>query len=60
MLGHIKHEVLIGPKTGDYTIGERVDYAIDKGLITRSESGNFKITPKGDDFLNGKVRWEEL
>jgi len=60
MLESIRQTNSVGPKLGDYELGARVTFALDHGLIERSEHGNFIITPKGTDLLNGKLPWEEL
>lgn len=60
MIAHIKHQKLIGPNTDDHPIAERVEYALDKGLITHLRDGNFKITAKGEDLLNGSLPWTAL
>lgn len=60
MLQYIRNDKFLGPKTGDYSIGERVVYALDKGLIARSATGNFMITEKGSELLDQKLNWESL
>jgi hypothetical protein len=60
MLQHIRNDKYLGPKTGDYTVGDRVIYALDKGLIIRSDTGNFTITEKGSELLDKKLSWEAL
>ncbi len=34
---------------------EAVNYSIEEGLIIRTLLGNFKLSEKGEDFLNGKL-----
>jgi hypothetical protein len=60
MLYYIKNQRFLGPKTGDYPVGDRVRFAIEKGLITRSHTGNFIITEKGSALLDQKLSWETL
>ncbi|MBS1531127.1 MAG: hypothetical protein JSU01_12530 [Bacteroidetes bacterium] len=60
MLHHIRDDKYLGPKTDDYPIGERITYALEKGLICRSERGNFIVTEKGLGLLEEKVEWENL
>jgi len=60
MLQHIRNERFLGPKTDTYPIGERVSYALEKGLIGRSDKGNFIVTDRGLALLEEKVRWESL
>jgi len=57
---NIRNDKYLGPKTGDYPIGERVAYALEKGLIIRSDTGSFIITGKGAELLDGKLGWESL
>ncbi|MGZ3891015.1 MAG: hypothetical protein ACXVIY_05495 [Mucilaginibacter sp.] len=37
---------------------EAVDYCIQKGLLERTLLVNFKLSQKGEDFLNGIIRFE--
>jgi len=60
MLQSIRKNNMLGPKTGDFEIGIRIQFAIDKGLIKRSKDGNFLITEKGTDLLDGKLNWEDV
>lgn len=60
MLQYIRNDKYLGPKTGDYAVGDRVIYALDKGLIMRSDTGNFVITNKGSELLDQKLNWESL
>jgi len=60
MLESVKNTHLIGAKYGDYEIGERVNFAINNNLVTRTETGTFLITEKGNDLLEGKLKWTEL
>ena len=60
MLTSVKETASIGPKVGPFNLGERIDFAINKGLLKRSAIGNFAITPKGEDLLAGKIDWEKL
>lgn len=60
MLQHIRDNQYLGPKTDNFPIGERVIYALDKGLIDRSINGNFIVTEKGAELLEEKVNWESL
>ena len=34
---------------------EAVTYSVDQALLERTPQGNFKLSPKGEDFLNGKI-----
>ena len=60
MLQHIRDKQFLGPKTGDYPVGDRVVYALEKDLIKRSDNGNFMITEKGSELLDEKLNWESL
>ena len=60
MLHYIRSDKFLGPKTGDYPIGERVIYALEKGLLMRSATGNFILTEKGLALLDGRLSWENL
>lgn len=60
MLQNIRNDKYIGPITGSHRIGDRVIYALDKGLITRSDTGSFIITAKGAELLEEKLNWESL
>ena len=60
MLQHISTNKFLGPKIGDYPVGDRVIYALEKGLIARSNTGNFMITEKGSELLEDKLSWEAL
>ncbi|HTI59249.1 hypothetical protein [Mucilaginibacter sp.] len=60
MLESIKATGFVGPKEGRFTIGERVDFALGKGLIVRSDDGNFELTDKGAELLDGVINWEDL
>jgi predicted transcriptional regulator len=60
MLHNIQNNGFVGPKTGNYPVGDRVRFALEKGLIVRSATGNFILTEKGLDLLEEKVRWESL
>jgi hypothetical protein len=35
-------------------------YSIEKGLVERTGLGNFKLSPKGEDLLNGNLDWNML
>jgi len=60
MLESIKETHSVGAKQGNYEIGDRINFAIDNHLITRTETGTFLITEKGNDLLEGKLKWTEL
>jgi predicted transcriptional regulator len=60
MLDNIKKSGLIGPKKGNYAIGARVDFALQKELIKRLETGGFAITEKGNNLLENKTSWDSL
>ncbi|HEX3383703.1 MAG TPA: hypothetical protein VHS53_00875 [Mucilaginibacter sp.] len=60
MLQHIRDNKYLGPKTDDSPIGELVAYALEKGLIGRSDIGNLILTGKGFDLLEEKVSWENI
>ena len=60
MLRNIRDNKYLGPKTDDSPIGDLVAYALDKGLIERSERGNFIVTEKGCDLLEERLSWESL
>jgi len=60
MLESIRKEHMLGPKTDPGEIGERIDFAIGHGLIVRTFKGNFSITNKGLDLLEGKLSWDDI
>jgi hypothetical protein len=60
MLDNIKKSGLIGPKTGNYPIGQRVDFALQKELIDRLEDGSFTLTEKGIHLLEDVTTWDRL
>lgn len=60
MLRNIRDARFLGPITGDYSVGDRINYALEKGLIERSSTGNFIITDKGLGLLEERVSWENL
>ncbi|MFI5160777.1 MAG: hypothetical protein ACHQHN_05840 [Sphingobacteriales bacterium] len=60
MLYNIKRSGLIGPKADNYTIGQRVDFALQKELIKRLSNGSFTITEKGNSLLEDKTSWDSL
>jgi len=50
LLKNVKAKANVGAATV-----EAVDYCIQKGLLERTRLGNFKLSKKGEDLLNGKV-----
>jgi hypothetical protein len=60
MLDNIKKSGRLGPKTGSYTVGERVGFALDKELIKRLDTGSFIVTEKGNNLLENKISWDSL
>jgi len=34
---------------------EAINYSVEQALLERTPLGNFKLSPKGEDFLNGKI-----
>jgi len=61
MLQSVRKNNMLGPKIGDdLEIGAHVDFALSYGLIKRAHNGNFVITIKGLDLLDGKLSWESL
>jgi len=60
LLDSVKKTNSVGPKIGNHNIGERVIYAMDKELIDRTNDGNFVVTKKGEDLLNGKLEWDDI
>ena len=60
MLRNVKQTASIGPEPRKYKLGERVIFALDHGLLERSDIGNFMVTPKGEDLLAGNLDWENL
>ena len=48
LLNNIKDKKNVG-----VTNLEAIDFAIANGLLGRNEMGNFKLSPKGEDVLNG-------
>jgi hypothetical protein len=60
MLQSIRKDNMLGT-TGSYPdIGDYIDFALNNDLIIRTFKGNFSITNKGIDMLEGKMSWEEL
>ena len=49
LLQNIKIKKYVGAASID-----AITYSIEKGLIERTESGNFKLSQKGEDLLNGE------
>jgi hypothetical protein len=60
MLNEIRETNYLGPKSGQYPIGDRVTYALDKGLIVRTDNGNLQLSEKGAAFLDDILTWEIL
>lgn len=60
MLKSIRETSLVGAKYGNHEIGDRVDFAFSKDLIRRLETGSFALTQKGDDLLDGKIKWKDI
>ena len=60
MLDNIKKSGLLGPQTSNYTLGTRVDFALQKKLIKRLETGSFIVTEKGNNLLENKTTWDSL
>ena len=60
MLDNIKRSGRLGPGTGNYMVGERVDFALGKQLIKRMDTGSFIITEKGNNLLENKMGWDSL
>jgi hypothetical protein len=50
LLQNIKVKTYVG--TAGY---DAISYSIEKGLIERTAAGNFKLSQKGEDVLNGKI-----
>ncbi len=47
----IDQQGLLGVNRSDDDIFDTVIYVLDKGLVTRSQTGNFALTKKGYEFL---------
>jgi hypothetical protein len=60
MLENIKKSGLLGPKASNDTIGARVDFALQKKLIKRLDTGSFIVTEKGNNLLENKSSWDSL
>jgi hypothetical protein len=60
MLNNIKNTNSIGALRDSYEIGERINFAINKNLITRLDTGSLRITEKGIDLLENKISWEDI
>jgi|GEM_PF-2380277 len=39
---------------------DALTFAIEKGLVERTEIGNLILSDRGLAFLNGSVKWEDL
>ena len=39
---------------------DTVRFAIEKELLKRTGTGNFMLTDKGLDLLNGNIKWENI
>jgi hypothetical protein len=50
LLQNVKSNELAG-----CTSFEAISYSVDQALLERTTQGNFKLSPKGEDFLNGKI-----
>ncbi|MGZ3891014.1 MAG: hypothetical protein ACXVIY_05500 [Mucilaginibacter sp.] len=55
LLQNVKTNELAG-----WTSFEAVNYSVDQALLERTTQGNFKLSPKGEDFLNGKIILDPL
>ncbi len=52
LLDNIKTQKSIGRVAFD-----TVSFALEEGLIDRTEEGNFKVSKKGEDYINGEVSY---
>ena len=52
LLDNIKTQRLIGRVEL-----ETVCFALEEGLINRTEEGNFKVTQKGEDYITNRVNY---
>jgi hypothetical protein len=55
LLRTIKDKVYVG-----VTKFEVIDFTTHEGLLERTEVGNFSLTAKGQDLLNGKISLDGL
>lgn len=60
MLQSIRKDHMLGPATGAYEIIDQIDFALQHALISRTYKGNFAITNRGIDLLEGKLSWDDL
>jgi len=52
LLGNIKTRKLIGRVELD-----TVSFALEEGLISRTEEGNFKVSQKGEDYIASQLNY---
>ena len=52
LLDNIKTQKLIGRVAFD-----TVSFALEQGLIDRTEEGNFKVSQKGEDFITNEINY---
>jgi hypothetical protein len=60
ILQNIRETNYIGPIANECDFGEHVNYALNKGLIERTNTGNFLLSIKGVQLLGGMLEWRDL
>ena len=60
MLHTVKDTASIGPNYGEHHPGEHMVFALDHGLLKRSDIGNLMLSPKAEELLSGNLDWETL
>jgi hypothetical protein len=55
LLQNIKVKTYVGASGID-----AIAFSIEKGLIERTELGNFKLSQKGEDLLNGDLDYKTI
>ena len=57
ILQNIKETNYIGPIAFVYDLGEHINYGLAKGLMERTNTGNFLLSAKGSKLLDGRIDW---
>lgn len=57
ILKNIRDTNYIGPIANQPDLGEYINYGLNKGLIKRTETGNFLLSIKGYQLLDGMIDW---
>ena len=58
MLNELKETSYLGAGTGQYSVGNIVIYALEKGLVRHTDDGNLQLSEKGSAFLDNTLSWE--